>query len=180
MINILFLFIAYIVDIVIGTLFGFNLVGTGTSLTPNVTFIVLMILCYEETFTSGFLYSFFTGLLFDFMTVDSIVTYSLVFLLSYLVMRAWSTIINDTFFELLLMVMALVFLKEFALFLIAKRSETFIIGINSWAVNHLLLTIIVASVVTVIVLFLRDLVDSIKDIFKYRTKRDDRLSFRNY
>ncbi len=173
MINILYLFIAFIVDIGLGVLFPTAFVGFSISATPNVLLIVLVLITYKEDVLKSILLGFFVGLTIDIFNPNTIFTYATIYMLTTWVVGAWSTRINDSFVELFLVTLSAVFLKELLVYMSHVIGHNYILNFGNWGALHLVFTILFSLLPIIIAVFLKLNSIDVNIKHKQRSKRWD-------
>lgn len=142
MINILYLAIAFITDILLGIFFPTSFVGIGISSTANVTLIALILITYKQNRTDSLLLAFFVGLFFDLYNFNTLFAFGFIYLITVLIVTLWTTRINDSFIELFFVTLSAIFVKEFLLYIFNVVSQGYILNLNNWALSHLSFTLI--------------------------------------
>lgn len=155
MINIIILLLAYIGDLILGSIFGLGFAQTSSSITPNLMFIALILITYRASFFEMIITSIFVGLFMDSFNKDVLYLSTIIYIISVLIVKGWSMRINDTVIEMILIVLAAVFVKEILLFLY----YTIIVGENVsfefFILNHLMYTLLFNLIFIVIAVLLK-------------------------
>lgn len=173
MINFLYLFLAFIADIGLGILFPTAFVGFNISATPNILLIVLILITYKEDVLKSILLGFFVGLSVDIFNPDTIYTYATIYMLTTLVVSAWSTRINDSFVELFLVTLSAVFFKELLVYMSNVIGHNYILNFGNWGALHLLFTILFSLLPIIIAVFVKLNSIDVNVKHKQRSKRWD-------
>lgn len=169
--NILYLFLAYIVDIGLGILFPTAFVGFNISATPNVLLIVLILITYKEDVLQSIILGFFVGFTLDVFNQDTVFTYAIIYMITTWVVSAWSTRINDTFIELFLVTLSAVFFKELLVYFNNIITHNYILNFGNWGAIHLVFTILFALLPIIIIVLMKLNSIDVNVKHKQRSKR---------
>lgn len=142
MVSLLLLFLAWFADLFIANILGISFVGIGISITSNLLFMTLILITYNEDKFKSLMLALFTGLFIDAFNLNFMYLYAIIYIIVIIIVRQWSMRINDTFIELLLTVLAAVFVKETILFLFYHFIVGYKISFSNFVVNHLAFTLI--------------------------------------
>lgn len=155
MIDFVLLFIAWFTDLIFANILGIAFVGTNISITSNLLFMTLILVTYNEDTFKSLLLALFTGLFIDAFNPNYMYLYAIIYVISTLIVRQWSMRINDTFIELLLTVLAAVFVKEFFLFMFYHFIVGYKITFLTFVVNHLAFTLLFNLLVSIILVIIK-------------------------
>lgn len=150
MTKIFYLVLAFFFDLLLGIFLPTSFVGYHISASPNVLLIALILITYKEDVFTSLIYGFLVGFLLDLHNIDTIFTYSIIYLLITLIVSAWSTRINDTFFEMFSVTLAAIFVKEVLIYISHIVFNNYVLNIETWASFHLTFTILYAIVPIII------------------------------
>ncbi len=177
MINILILFTAFVLDLIIGSLFGLGFSQTSSSITPNLVFIALILITYRQPSFFTFMSAIFIGLFMDSFNRDVIYLNTFIYFICTLIVKGWSMRINDTVLELIFIVLAVIFVKEIMLYLY----YTIIVGMNVsfefYILNHLVYTLLFNLIFIVIAVLIKK--SSMEKEIYDQTIKQRRASIRN-
>ena len=154
MINILFLFLAWIFDITFSNFFNIVL-NMDYNFSPNILFITLILITYKQDKFKSLISAVFVGLFMDLFNINFVYVYTIIYVLTILIVRGWSMRINDTFIELLLTVLAAVFVKEFLLFGFYYFIENFNISLSTFILDYLVNTLMFNLVVGLVLVSIK-------------------------
>lgn len=155
MIKILFLLLAFVGDIFLGSIFGVGFVQTGISVNTNLLFITLILVTYKEPHFESFITALLLGLVMDGFNPDVFFLNTAVYIFCVFTVRAWATRINYSFIELFFTVLAAVFVKEILLFLYYTMVVGVNISIDTFLQNHVLYTLLLNIVLIVVMVFFK-------------------------
>lgn len=178
MIDVIYLGIAFVIDIILGTIFGHNFVGVNISATSNLLLIVLILTTYKKDVKHSMMFGFFIGLTLDLFNVNSIFNYALIYMLITLIVSAWSTRINDSFIELFLVVLSAIFLKEFLIYGVNVIFYGYKLNIGTWGANHLIYTLLLAIIPMTISVLIKLKIIEKEGRIKQRNNIDEKIDFR--
>lgn len=170
MTNALYLFLAFLSDVFINMFFTNGFVLNGPSANPNLFLITLILITLKDDFKKSLFTAFVVGLILDLFSLDTTFVYASVYTLTIVIVRLWSTRINDTFIELSLVTLSAIAVREVLLYIYNFLFNNIIFSINTWANSHLFYTIIL-NIPLIIIAVLIKINLSKKNIREKRKKR---------
>lgn len=173
--NYLFVFAGFILDGVLNVLFPAQFNDSHMFFVPCMGICSMILVCRKMKATDAIILSVLFGMGYDFFYANTIFVYTVVFVLLFGVTRLWGKQINESMIESVSLCISTIFIKELMIYLFMKLSNQTIIGINSWLVNRLFLTLLINGILVSLLVFFTYVKDDYQKRKEVRIRKEERL-----
>ena len=141
-VNISYLLFAFMLDLILQSLFPVDFEYRRLFVVFNTGLIGLMLVLKKENFKQVLIVAFLVGLILDFVRYGYFFLYALSFSLAILIARLWSNQVNETNIELMILSITVVFLKELIQFGLLTFAGLTQMHLSTWFIYRGFLTIL--------------------------------------
>jgi len=149
----LYVLVCFILDMIINDLLPFNYAASSMVFIPSLGFCALILVTRKKDLISAFIFSVIVGFIYGLFIPNSLVLYPILFTVAMLITRIWSSNLNDTIIEVLILCMLAIFVKDLLLYLFMKIAGITVISLIGW-VRIYLFSAIIGHIIPVLLIIL--------------------------
>lgn len=112
MYNFLFVAIGFLFDLIVQAIFPVDFAYQTIFFVPCFSFISLLLVTRRMTLYSSVLFAVILGLFQDIVSGQAIFVYPLIYVICVLIYAYWSKNLSETIFEMMLLILVMIFVKE--------------------------------------------------------------------
>ena len=166
--QIIFILLCFAFDGIIATLFPASFIPFDNVFVPCFGLASLVLGKRQMNSVDSFFIFMIFGLLYDFFIADMFPIYTCIYVFLCLINMQWQKHIAESTFESTLLVIANIFVKEYAVFLFMTLSHQSNMTFLNWMVNRMFLTLTIHAVCVIILVYVSKFV---VDLMKQRDLR---------
>lgn len=153
MINILFVLLCFIADMVLSTIFPIDFALTSMIFVPAMGFVAVVLNTRTMNLTDALIFSFIAGAFYDLFCYDYFLLYAIIFSLIAFLTNIWSIHMTNTLIELVLLTLVTIFVKEVLVYSYMNISNLTNMTVMIWLQKRLFLTIVGNIIPCLLVIF---------------------------
>lgn len=173
--NYIFIFLAFLVDSAINALFPAQFAFESMYFVPCVGLCSMVLSVRKMPKVDGIILMILFGIMYDFFFANTLFFYTFVFILIFGIIQLWSSLVNESIIESLVLCISTIFTKELMVYLFMKIANHTYVSFNTFLTNRLFLTLLVNAVFVFILILLAYLKDDLQRRKEIRIRREERL-----
>jgi rod shape-determining protein MreD len=138
----LFIGLMVLLDLFISSFISSDFSWQSVDFVPMLSLLFLVFVIIDQPTNKHFVYAFFTGLIVDLMTHSMLFTHAIVYVIVLIIMREFQRHFSTSLFEIIVMGMVAIFLKETLLLVWYTLIEQIDISLLQWYTSRLLVTLL--------------------------------------
>lgn len=171
----LFVFACFVIDGAIEAVFNINYGIDHMYFVPCLGVCSLVITIRKMNFTDAMTLSVLSGMFYDFFYTKTFLTYTIVFVLLCLLVKAWTKHLGESLIESVIICICAVFAMQLLVYgymLFLGKTQ---ISFYAWITNRMFLTIVVNSVLVLVLFFFANLRDHYLQKRELRIRKEEKL-----
>lgn len=173
--NYIFTLLAFMVDGAINVIFPSQFAFESMYFVPCVGLCSMVLTVRKMDRKDGMIFMILFGIIYDFFIANSPFFYTIVFILIYGIIQLWSSLVNESIIESLVLCISTIFTKELMVYLFMKIAGRTYVSFNTFVTNRLFLTLLVNAVFVFILILLAYIKDDLQRRKEIRIRREERL-----
>lgn len=142
----LFVFLAFVLDGVINTLFPINNMSLSIQFIPCIGLCALVISVKNMKMLDSLLMTIIFGLFYSYFYTNTLFLNVVIFILVVLITKFWFRNVGNSFFESVVVCSAAIFIKELLLYIFYSIDYQSTISFNFWLFNRVAFTILINDI----------------------------------
>ena len=175
MIEIGYIAICVVLDMILGVLFPYDFALFQPLFVPCLGFAALMLVIQPKELVNSLVIAFVAGLVFDFMNADYFMLNSLVFMACAFLIHIWSKHISSSLLEMMILLLSIIFVKEFLIYFYMSASNLVNMTVMTWLIRYLVMTLIGNAGPLLLVLWLNDVRQTLQNRREMMRRKGEKL-----
>ena len=175
MIEIGYIAICVVLDMILGVLFPYDFALFQPIFVPCLGFAALMLVTQSKDLVSSLVMAFVAGIVFDFMNADYFMLNSLVFMACAFLIHIWSKHISSSLLEMMILLLSIIFVKEFLIYFYMSASNLVNMTVMTWLIRYLVMTLIGNAGPLLLVLWLNDVRQTLQNRREMMRRKGEKL-----
>ena len=156
MLNILYITIGFLFDLIVDGIFISDFSMNTAFFVPQFAFMALLLVSKRLSIFEMIIYGFVLGIFQDITNGTGLLFYSLINIIMLIIYYFWSKNLSETWFEQIMLLIAMVFLKELFIFAYYSIVQVVSFSLDTLFIKRLCLTIILSIPQAFIMMWLND------------------------
>lgn len=178
--DIIFLTICFIIDFIFSSLFPSDFSMLGLIICPCAAFCGLLCITKKKRWYQGICQAFIVGLISDFFSVNAVMTFSVIYIVVYLVMKIWDKHLSSSLIEQAILLLSTIFVKEGLLYLTQRAAGSIKMSLETWLFHRCVPTLVGNIFIILIVLGLFELKKSYDDIQENNKRKEESMFWKMF
>ncbi len=140
--NILFVFVSFLIDGIIMALFPADSAMQSVFFVSNLGFCAMVLTLKEYESINAYLFTICWGIFYDYFYAGTFLVYAIVFAFIAFLMQLWSKHVTDTILESLIICISTLFVKDCVVYFYMRFQSVIQMDIATWFLHREFLTIL--------------------------------------
>lgn len=178
--DIIYLALCFVIDFIFFDFFPADPSMVGLIISPCAALCGLLCITKNKRWYQGIWQAFLAGIISDFFSVNEAMTFSLIYIVVYLVMKLWDKHLSSSLFEQAILLLSTIFVKESLLYLMQRASGSIKMSLETWLFHRCVPTLVGNIFIILIILGLFELKNSYDDKQETNKRKEESMFWKMF
>lgn len=175
-----YLTLCFVLDFIFSSLFPSDPSMLKTIVSPCAALCGMLCIAKNKKWYQGIWNAFLVGLISDFFSVNTTMTFSLIYVLVYLVMLLWDKHLSSSLFEQTVLLLSTIFVKEGLLYLTQRAAGSIKMSLETWLFHRCMPTLMGNIIIVLILLGLFELKKNYDDKQEINKRKEESMFWKMF
>ena len=174
----IYIIFCFVLDFWISLIVGIDYAASFLVFIPSLGFGSLILVSKKMNLFDALMLVMTVGFIYGFFIPGNLFLYPLLFALAMLLVRIWSTNLNESVFELLILCLIAILIKDYLLFLFMQTTGITAMNVIYWIKTYLFMAIVGNAFFLILIVYLYRYVTRKQDEFTQRKQKKEHVNWR--
>ncbi len=174
----IYIVFCFILDFWISLIVGIDYAASFLVFIPSLGFGSLILISKKMSLLDALMWVMTVGFIYGLFIPGNLFLYPLLFAAAMLLVRIWSTNLNESVFELLILCLVAILIKDYLLFVYMQAVGITVMNVIYWIKTYLFMAIVGNAFFLILIIYLYRYISKIQIVFTQRKQKKEHVNWR--